>query len=274
MHSAYPSQQVDMSWLSTINHTSSFCYGASCCPWLEFACENGGSRSRSRYVSRSQADTGQHLRPSEVAQCAKAFVHPAIAWGFRGNFVEISDGFADLSFWIQYNACDVWLLYCIIYRLVLGGGTDSKTQLQLHVPGWRKIRREEKSKGHDGHDSQSIPDPYGYPAIHTGSRVKGVFGMCLVSRILWSASLKIRASMQDVLVVCLFCLLIYPWFVRIYCREFYWWNDAPWAIDMVTNGNRIMTVLLEHWRQDKGVATENDDPELPLPQSPQNGGVL
>ncbi len=204
MHSAYPSQQVDMSWLSTINHTSSFCYGASCCPWLEFACENGGSRSRSRYVSRSQADTGQHLRPSEVAQCAKAFVHPAIAWGFRGNFVEISDGFADLSFWIQYNACDVWLLYCIIYRLVLGGGTDSKTQLQLHVPGWRKIRREEKSKGHDGHDSQSIPDPYGYPAIHTGSRVKGVFGMCLVSRILWSASLKIRASMQDVLVVCFF----------------------------------------------------------------------
>lgn len=166
-----------MSWLSTINHTSSFCYRASCCPWLEFAWENGGSRSRSRYVSRSQDDTGQHLWPSEVAQCAKAFVHPAIAWGFRGNIIEYRN---DIEISDDFCRSEFSMVITVLYgRLVLGCETESKTPVQLHVPGWRKIRRAEKSKGHDGHDSQSIPDPYGYPGYPYRIPRQRYFGMCL-----------------------------------------------------------------------------------------------
>ena len=180
VRSSSTSRHVAMSWLSTINHTSPFCDRASCCPWLEFAWENGGSRSPSRYVSRSQDDTGQHLRPSEVAQCAKAFAHPAIAWGFGGNIIdyrndmEIADNFCRSS---EFSM--VITVITVLYgRLVLGCETESKTPVQLHVPGWRKIRRAEKSKGHDGHDSQSIPDPYGYPGYPYRFPRQRYFGMC------------------------------------------------------------------------------------------------
>ena len=39
-------------------------------------------------------------------------------------------------------------------------------------------------------------------------------------------------------------------------------------------GEQNHEVLLEHWRQDKEVATGNDDPEVQPPHPPQNGGVL
>ena len=236
-----------MSWLSTINHTSSFCYRASCCPWLEFAWENGGSRSPSRYVSRSQDDTGQHLRPSEVAQCAKAFAHPAIAWGFRGNIIEYRN---DIEISNEFCRSEFSMVITVLYgRLVLGCETDSQTQVQLHVPGWRKIRRVEKSKGHDG---LSI-----WGSLH---------------RILCSGSEDPSKRAW-----CFGCLLFFIYYLSIF-EEFYWWNGMT-RLEQLLNWHddkweQNHEVLLEHWRQDKEVATGNDDPEVQPPHPPQNGGVL
>ena len=231
-----------MSWLSTINHTSPFCDRASCCPWLEFAWENGGSRSPSRYVSRSQDDTGQHLRPREVAQCAKAFAHPAIAWGFGGNIIEyrndieIADDFLQI-FWIQYGYyCIVWSIGFGLWNWQPNASAAARARLKENQEGW-EIKGAWRARF----------------SIHTGSiRLSGLSIPDSETKVFWdvfgvpyigffAVGLKIQASVHDVVgcLVIFYLSIICP-YLRNFIDGMEWRDLSNCSIDMMTNEKRIM----------------------------------